>query len=60
MLKYFHRLQNIKSGSLYDAYICNQNLHACNIQTWYSSITFKHGIQVLHSNMVFKYNVYFR
>ena len=46
MLKYVHRLQNINSGLLYDAYICNQNLHACNIQTWYSSITFKHGIQV--------------
>ena len=54
MLKYFHRLQNIKSGLLYDAYICNQNLYACNIQTWYSSIMYildKLGIHVLNSKL---------
>ena len=42
MLKYYHRLVTCDSDHelLQDAYICNQNLHQSNINTWFSSIEY--------------------
>ena len=40
MLKYCHRLENLTDGFLYDAYICNQDLHSKHINTWFSSIEY--------------------
>ena len=38
MLKYFHRLNNLSEGLLYDAFVCNKELNSCQTNTWYSSI----------------------
>lgn len=40
MLKFCHRLENCTDGLLYDAYVCNKDLHLNNIVSWYSSIEF--------------------
>ena len=40
MLKYCHRLEKLDSGLLYDAYICNKEMHSNNISI--------HGLQVLN------------
>ena len=38
MLKYCHRLEGQQEGLLFDAYICNKELHFSKINTWYSNI----------------------
>ena len=40
MLKYCHRLEGQQEGLLFDAYICNKELHFSKINTWYSSILY--------------------
>ena len=40
MLKFCHRLESFQEGLLYDAYICNKDLHFSKISTWYSSILY--------------------
>lgn len=37
MLKYLKRLENMHEGLLFDAFICNKDLHSINIPTWYSA-----------------------
>ena len=33
MLKYFHRLNNLSEGLLYDAFVCNKELNSCQTNT---------------------------
>jgi hypothetical protein len=40
MLKYCHILEGQQEGLLFDAYICNKELHFSKINTWYSSILY--------------------
>ena len=40
MIKYAHRLESLSEGLLYDAFICNKELSAKNIQTWYSAVSY--------------------
>jgi len=40
MIEYLHRLETLKDGLLYDAFICNKELHFNKVQTWYTSATF--------------------
>jgi hypothetical protein len=40
LLKYCHRLEGQQEGLLFDAYICNKELHFSKINTWYSSILY--------------------
>ena len=40
MISYLHRLHHCSSNFLKEAFLCNNNLHENNIQTWYSSVIF--------------------
>jgi hypothetical protein len=42
MLKYFHRLNNLSEGLLYDAFVCNKELNflECKICTEFSLFVF--------------------
>ena len=40
MISYLHRLHHCSSNLLKEAFLCNNNLHENNIQTWYSSVIF--------------------
>ena len=43
MLKYCHRLEGQQKDLLFDAYVCNKELHCNKINTWYSSILYIYG-----------------
>lgn len=53
MLKYFHRLNNLSEGLLYDAFVCNKELNSCQTNTWYSSI-----LLILNKMNISNVNVY--
>ena len=40
IFSYLHRLYHCKSDLLKEAFDCNRDLHAHNVITWYSSVTF--------------------
>jgi hypothetical protein len=44
MLKYCHRLEGQQEGLLFDACVCNKELHFSQINTWYSSILYNNLI----------------
>jgi hypothetical protein len=53
MLKYFHRLNNLSKGLLYDAFVCNKEFNSCQTSTWYSSI-----LLILNKMNISNVNVY--
>jgi hypothetical protein len=53
MLKYFHRLNNLSEGLLYDAFDCNKELNSCQTNTCYSSI-----LLILNKMNISNVNVY--
>ena len=40
MLKYLHRLENLKDGLLYQAYMCNKALNSNKTNSWYSCTSY--------------------
>jgi hypothetical protein len=53
MLKYFHRLNNLSEGLLYDAFVCNKELNSCQTNTCYSTI-----LLILNNMNISNVNVY--
>jgi uncharacterized membrane protein len=51
MLKYCHRLEGQQEGLLFDAYICNKELHFSKIITWYSSILYMDELKIMSLNI---------
>ena len=60
VIKYLHRLETLSNGLLYDAFICNKNLHAQKVQTWYSSTQYLLDKLNINSATLTKSNIQYK